>query len=222
MAGIEDGASRTRGRPVEINPSQLSRTAVELFAERGYHEVSATEIAAAAGVSRRSLFRYFPTKADLVWDGFEDSLRILAAALRDQGHLPPVRALLAAFLVMAERTPVLELTRTRLRILAAHAELVSTGLGRLDEQIALSSAYLRERAVDPLTARVQSSAITAAAFTGYLHWATETSDATPLPSVRRALDAVAGISPAPDDLDAPGRVDHDAAATGSAGQPAGA
>jgi hypothetical protein len=37
---------------------------------------------------------------------------------------------------------------------------------------------------------VQAAAITAATFTGYMHWATETSDETPLPTVRAALDAL--------------------------------
>lgn len=185
--------SRTRGRPVEIDSARLSRIAVGLFAERGYDAVSAAEIAEAAGISRRSLFRYFPTKADLVWDGFHEALEVLSVALLEHGDHAPGEAVLEAFLATAERTPVLELTRTRLRILAEHSELVSMGLGRLDEQIQLCAAYLRNRGVDPLTAQVQAAAITAASFTGYLHWATQTSDASPVASVRRALDAVRAL-----------------------------
>ena len=184
-------APRTRGRPVEIDPARLSRIAVELFAERGYDEVSAAEVAQAAGISRRSLFRYFPTKADLVWDGFREGLEVLSVALLDNGALPPGRAVATAVLTMVERTPVLELTRTRLQILGRHPELMSMGLGRIHEQAAICAAYLRNRGVDDLTARVQGTTIAAAAITGYLHWATATSDETPTESVRRALDAVA-------------------------------
>jgi AcrR family transcriptional regulator len=193
MAASGQSGPRTRGRPVEIDPSHLSRVAVELFAERGYDEVSAAEVAAAAGVSRRSLFRYFPAKADLVWDGFEESLQALSAALQESTGLSPAAAVLAALTSAAERTPVVELTRTRLRILAAHAELVSIGLGRLNEQTELCAGYLRSRGVDDLVARVQAAAITAAAFTGYLHWATETSDDSPVESVRRALAALTDL-----------------------------
>jgi AcrR family transcriptional regulator len=193
MVPTGDSGSRSRGRPVEIDSARLSRVAVGLFDERGYDAVSAAEIAEAAGISRRSLFRYFPTKADLVWDGFHDSLEVLSVALLEHGDRTPTEAVLDAFLATAERTPVLELTRTRLRILAEHSELVSMGLGRLDEQVQLCAAYLRNRGVDPLTARVQAAAITAASFTGYLHWATQTTDATPLPSVRRALDAIKAL-----------------------------
>jgi AcrR family transcriptional regulator len=193
MASSGNPGSRNRGRPVEIDAARLSRVAVELFAERGYDEVSAAEIAEAAGISRRSLFRYFPTKAALVWDGFHDGLEVLSVALLDAGNLPPPAAVFHAVLASAERTPVLELTRTRLRILAEHSELVSMGLGRLDEQIQVCAAYVRNRGVDDLTAHVQAAAITAATFTGYMHWATETADPTPLPSVRRALDALGDL-----------------------------
>src|SRR3954471_24374248 len=44
----------------------ISETAIALFLERGYDEVSVAEIAAAAEVSKRTLFAYFPTKDDLV------------------------------------------------------------------------------------------------------------------------------------------------------------
>ncbi len=57
------------GRPAAIDAQDLARVAIGLFAERGYDAVSMADIAEAAGVGRRSLFRYFPSKADLVWGG---------------------------------------------------------------------------------------------------------------------------------------------------------
>ncbi|GAA1964979.1 hypothetical protein GCM10009798_26530 [Nocardioides panacihumi] len=184
---------QTRGRPAEIDSARLSEIAVGLFAERGYDRVSAAEIAAAAGISRRSLFRYFPTKADLVWDHFHEGLEMLSVALLEKGDRAPVTAVIDAVICTAERTPVPELTRTRLQILAEHPELVSVGLGRLDEQIELCATYLRTRGVDELTAQVQAAAITAATFTGYLHWATRTTDTAPLESVRRSLAALTSM-----------------------------
>src|SRR3954451_7689964 len=44
----------------------ISETAIALFLERGYDDVSVAEIAAAAEVSKRTLFAYFQTKDDLV------------------------------------------------------------------------------------------------------------------------------------------------------------
>jgi AcrR family transcriptional regulator len=52
----------------EATRRELLAAARALFAERGYHATSAADIAAAAGVTERTLFRYFPTKMALVLD----------------------------------------------------------------------------------------------------------------------------------------------------------
>lgn len=44
----------------------LRRTGLDLFAQRGYDNVTTSQVAAAAGVSPITFFRYFPTKEELV------------------------------------------------------------------------------------------------------------------------------------------------------------
>ncbi|MBT2538701.1 TetR/AcrR family transcriptional regulator [Arthrobacter sp. ISL-69] len=51
--------------------SLLARTALELFAAKGYDDTTVDEFAAAAGVSRRTLFNYFRTKDDLALSGYQ-------------------------------------------------------------------------------------------------------------------------------------------------------
>jgi AcrR family transcriptional regulator len=61
------GAPDRGGRPALTSAHELAAVAQALFVERGYEQTSVDDIAAAAGVSRRTFFRYFSTKADVLW-----------------------------------------------------------------------------------------------------------------------------------------------------------
>jgi len=50
---------------------RLQQSALELFAERGYEQTTVTEIAARAGVTDRTFFRYFPDKREVLFAGSE-------------------------------------------------------------------------------------------------------------------------------------------------------
>lgn len=75
-----------RERKKERTRQALSDAAVALFMERGFDAVSVAEVAAAAEVSKPTLFRYFPAKEDLVLHRFADhedeSARVVTAGLR--------------------------------------------------------------------------------------------------------------------------------------------
>ncbi|MEU7003192.1 TetR family transcriptional regulator [Nonomuraea sp. NPDC046570] len=51
--------------------SQLAEVAMKLFIERGFDETTVDDIAGAAGISKRSFFRYFPAKEDVVFEGVQ-------------------------------------------------------------------------------------------------------------------------------------------------------
>jgi AcrR family transcriptional regulator len=185
--------AQVRGRPVEINRDHLAMVALRLFESRGFDNVSAAEIAATAGVSRRSLFRYFPTKADLVWDRFDESLDILEVALvtgEENAPASPIDAAIEALGSVAEQTKVMTQTRSRLRIIADNADLFSYGSNRLQDQSTILRGYLTRHGLEPIAARVIASALTLAAFNGYLHWATTESCDHPAAVVREALSTL--------------------------------
>lgn len=62
----------------------ISDAAIALFLQRGYEQVSVTEIAEAAEVSKRTLFAYFPTKDDLVLHRFADHVDEPARMVRNR------------------------------------------------------------------------------------------------------------------------------------------
>ena len=55
-----------RARNLERNRTEVADVAVKLFLERGFDNVTIDDIAAAAGISKRTFFRYFETKEDAV------------------------------------------------------------------------------------------------------------------------------------------------------------
>lgn len=68
----------------EKTRQDLLASARALFAERGFQATSAAEVAAGAGVTERTLFRYFPTKMALVLDEAIALLPELAKSIRER------------------------------------------------------------------------------------------------------------------------------------------
>ncbi|MFD8982550.1 TetR/AcrR family transcriptional regulator [Streptomyces sp. NPDC059564] len=140
---------------------QLAATALELFLERGFDAVSVADVAAAAEVSKPTLFRYFPSKEDLVLDRFADHQDEAARIVRDrEAGRTPVRALREHFLAaLAERDPITGLC-DHPNVLAFQGLLYSTeSLGsRLAHytarEVELLAAVLEGESVAPLTARL--------------------------------------------------------------------
>lgn len=89
-SGVRRVEADRGGRPALTSAHELAEVAQELFLERGFDEVSVDDIAAAAGVSRRTFFRYFSTKADVLWVEAPAELgrfrELLAAAPLDEPH----------------------------------------------------------------------------------------------------------------------------------------
>lgn len=74
-------SKRSRGRQAITDHASIERAAFSLFQEQGFDETTMEQIADAVGVGRRTLFRYFPSKNDIPWGQFDDSLRNFAAHL---------------------------------------------------------------------------------------------------------------------------------------------
>ncbi|MFE7637246.1 TetR/AcrR family transcriptional regulator [Kitasatospora sp. NPDC057518] len=88
-----------RARKKARTRDAIAEAAVSLFLAHGFDQVSVSDIAAVAEVSKPTLFRYFPTKEDLVLQGFADHQGEAARVVRDRpSDVSPMAALHAHFL----------------------------------------------------------------------------------------------------------------------------
>ncbi|MEU3914482.1 TetR family transcriptional regulator [Streptomyces sp. NPDC029721] len=147
---------------------QLAATALELFLERGFDAVSVADVAAAAEVSKPTLFRYFPSKEDLVLDRFADHQDEAARIVRDRpAGLRPVGALHDHFrTALAERDPITGLcdhpdVLAFQRLLYSTASLESRIAHYTAREVELLAAALEAEEVEPLSARLAATHLVA-------------------------------------------------------------
>lgn len=82
--------ARTGRRP-SATCAELSHVALRLFHEHGFEATTIDAIAAAAGISRRTFFRYFESKNDVAWGEFDQHFDTLARRLRQLSDSMPLR-----------------------------------------------------------------------------------------------------------------------------------
>lgn len=140
---------------------RLAATALELFLERGFEAVSVADVAAAAEVSKPTLFRYFPSKEDLVLDRFADHQDEAARIVRDRpAGRGPVGAVHEHFLAALDRQdPISGLcdhpdVLAFQRLLYSTASLESRLAGYTAREVELLCAVLEAESAPPLTARL--------------------------------------------------------------------
>ncbi|MGD0196208.1 MAG: TetR family transcriptional regulator [Candidatus Dormibacteria bacterium] len=80
--GDLDGGLRERKK--RETRQRISDIATALFIERGFDEVTVAEVAVAAGVSKVTVFNYFPRKEQLFFDRGIEGMELLEAALRSR------------------------------------------------------------------------------------------------------------------------------------------
>ncbi|WP_232544087.1 TetR/AcrR family transcriptional regulator [Streptomyces buecherae] len=122
-----DGQPSLRERKKQRTYQAISDAAIALFIEQGFDQVSVAEIAAAAMVSKPTLFRYFPTKEDLALYRFADHEGEASRVVRDRApEQSPLQALHAHFRAgLDHRDPVTGLCDDS-EVLAFHRLLYGT------------------------------------------------------------------------------------------------
>jgi len=187
-----------RARKKAATKRSIQEHALRLIVEKGYDATTVDEIAAAAGVSHMTFFRYFPRKEDVVeYDEYDPMLEELIAARPPEE--PPLTALHMA--VRAGLEQILATDReallTRTRLVLHNPVLRSRNLIAQDTTRDLFARALAHRAGLPepdLASTVQASAVLGAMAPAVSAWAD--GDAEDLVALLDAAFAalIAGVS----------------------------
>ena len=134
---------------------RLMSAAIELFDEQGYEATTVAEIAERAGLTKRTFFRYFSDKREVLFSGSQELQRLwlegLAAAPAQASPLAVVTAGLDPVAEMfTERHPF---ARIRAQVIEANPELQERELIKLQRLTAAITGALVERGV-PMNAAI--------------------------------------------------------------------
>jgi TetR/AcrR family transcriptional regulator, regulator of mycofactocin system len=163
------------GRPQSTTHAAVSAVALELFATRGFEQTTMEDIAAAVGVSRRTLFRYYASKNDMVWGDFDAVLDRLRGHLDEAPPEAPLVAALGRAVVLSNRYPPEGLEGLRVRMtlvttvpaLQAHSMLRYTAWRRVVAEWAAHRLGLRP---DDLLPETIAQVALGTAMSAYVCW----------------------------------------------------
>jgi AcrR family transcriptional regulator len=148
-----------RTRKQEFVRGAIWDAAVDLFVERGYDETTVDDIARTAGISRRSFFRYFASKDDLMGHGIVTYGSLISAAIRAcPPTAPPLEVLRLTVRQVAADAAAHPRVRKIAQIASASVAAREAQLSRkADLEDAVSEAYrarCKSRSRDELTPRL--------------------------------------------------------------------
>jgi AcrR family transcriptional regulator len=175
---------------------RLAQAALELFDERGFEQTTVEDIAGRAGLTKRTFFRHFADKREVLFGGGEELkdvfVRTLAEAPASAAPIDAVAASLeAAGAVLQERRAF---ARRRQRIIAANAELQERELVKLASIAAALAAGLRERGVDEPEASLTAEAALAVFRIGFERWVADDDERNLPERLRESMDTLRAVA----------------------------
>ena len=159
----------------EETRARIEQAALDLFTAQGFEQVTIDEIAEAAGISRRTFFRYVSAKADAVWGDFDAHVvrleAMLAATANEQSVLASICAAYVEVNDYAEAD--LPMLRQRMRLILTEPALQAHSQVRyaaVDRVVAAHVARRTGVTPDALVPRLVAVSTRAAATTAFEVW----------------------------------------------------
>jgi mycofactocin system transcriptional regulator len=117
----ESADTPRRGRPPGTSRRALELIALRLFTDQGFDATTIEQIAAEAGVSKRTFFRYFGSKTSVLWSEFDAEVATIRAALARVPRQVPMMDAIRQAVVAANHYRAGDVPELRMRM-----NLVST------------------------------------------------------------------------------------------------
>jgi AcrR family transcriptional regulator len=165
---------------------RLIKAAIILFQEQGYEETTVAEIAAAADLTKRTFFRYFADKREVLFSGSEELERLwLEAVAAAPADADPLAAAIAGFDPIAELFAERhEFAQMRARIIDSNPELQERELIKLQRLSGSIRSALVERGVSHNAAIVAAQASVSVFQLAFARWVQQDDPA----AFRRLMD----------------------------------
>jgi AcrR family transcriptional regulator len=155
---------------------RLEQAAMELFHERGYAGTTVQEIAARAGLTERTFFRYYTDKREVLFWGAAALQQFIADTIADApaatAPLDMVAGVLEAAAALLQQRR--EHARARRALIAAHAELRERELIKLTSLASAVAHALRGRGVAEPAASLTAEAGIAVFKVAFERWIDDT------------------------------------------------
>ncbi len=161
------------GRRRTTSWDHISDVAIDLFMAQGFDEVSVDDVASAAGIARRTLFRYYPSKSALPWGDFDAHLEHMRTQLADLDPDVPIREALRTALLAFNRFDDPDRHRQRMRLILETEALQAYSMTMYAGWRAVVAAFVASRlGVSPADLVPQTVAWTmlGVALAAYGHW----------------------------------------------------
>ena len=163
------------GRRRATSRAELEQVAFGLFAARGFDATTVDEIAATAGIGRRTFFRYFPSKNDVPWGAFEDELERMRVRLKAcPPEIPLMDAIRLALIDFNRVVPAqIPLHRRRMELILRVPTLLAHSTLRFTAWRAVIAEFTAERTgrrPDDLAPQAIAHAVLGVAVAAYEHW----------------------------------------------------
>lgn len=179
---------------------RLGRAAMELFQERGYARTTVEDIAARAGLTERTFFRYFADKREVLFAGSEQLEKVIvettARAHEQHGALDVVLEAVVGAGVVISSSRDFSYVRARHALLVEHAELRERELIKLASLATVLTKALHARGISEPTASMAAEAGIAAFKVGFERWVSGKTPSDLAVHVRAAMLALRNVASA--------------------------